>query len=152
MPEDQKKRVTVGETYVTSKASERIFLATLPLEWLASYQKPDFHIDFKVEMVEGGELTGTNFGVQLKGWTPKKNRKSTPRHSLASKQLRYFLDKCTIPIFLVLVDVTTKRCHWKFVQQYAKEHLTADKVRNQKSVTIRFSEGDLIVVDKLAAV
>lgn len=149
MPDEHLKGVTVGKAHVTSKTSELIFFEFLPKSWLPRKQDPDFHIDYKVEVTESGELTGVNFGVQLKGWTPRKNRNKGPSYSLSSKHLRYYVEKCTIPIFLVLVDVVSKRCYWKFVQQHAKDQLGGSKAKTQKSVAISFLENDVLTVEKL---
>jgi hypothetical protein len=151
MPDKEKRSATVGEAHVTNKISELIFQRSLPAGWLPRKQEPDFHIDYKVELVEAGELSGINFGVQLKGWVPKKGRRKGPCYSLSTKHLRYYVEKCTLPIFLVLVDVTAEKCYWVFVQQHAKEKLKPNW-ENQKKIMVHFSERDELSGEQLIAI
>ena len=46
--------------------AQRIFRVALPPEWIPREQKPDYGIDYTVDVYEGGRPTGLPFGVQLK--------------------------------------------------------------------------------------
>src|ERR1039458_5280072 len=130
------KHATVGDRFATSEAAYTILRHLLPAKWIIRPQTPDFHIDYLIEPTEAGELTGINLAVQLKGWTPKHNKASNPAYSLKTKHLLYYLQKCELPVFLVLVDVINRSGYWAFMQQFAQflppQHL------KHKRVLVRF--------------
>lgn len=145
----QDKYATVGDRYATSQTAYTILRDLLPAKWIIRTQEPDFHIDYLVEPTEAGELTGINLAIQLKGWTPRKNKANSPAYSLKSKHLLYYIQKCELPVFLVLIDVTNRRGYWTFMQQFAQSlppsHL------DHKRILVRFStENNLADTPRLA--
>jgi hypothetical protein len=143
----QDKYPTVGDRFATSQAAYTILRDLLPAKWIIRHQ--DFHIDYLVEPTEAGELTGINLAIQLKGWTPRKNKANSLAYSLKTKHLLYYIQKCELPVFLVLIDVS-KRCgYWVFMQQFAQSlppsHL------DHKRILVRFSpENTLADTPRLA--
>jgi hypothetical protein len=102
-PED----ATVGPTFEIEERTRLIFESWFPPSWLKRRLSPDFHLDYRIEVVEHGEPTGANFLVQLKGRTipVSKAQGCQPnwRLSLRTKHLRYFL-QCKEPVFIFLID------------------------------------------------
>src|ERR1035438_2811178 len=134
---DQDKHATVGDRFATSESAYTIFRQLLPAKWIIRPQTPDFHIDYLVEPTEAGELTGINLAVQLKGWTPKNNKANSPAYSLKTKHLLYYIQKCELPVFLVLIDVVNRRGYWAFMQQFGQS-LPPPHLKH-KRVLVRFS-------------
>ena len=141
---DREKHATVGDRFATSESAYTILRQLLPAKWIIRPQNPDFHIDYLLEPSEAGELTGINVGIQLKGWAPKKNRGDQPAHSLKTKHLLYYLEKCELPVFLVLIDVTKRRGYWVLTQQFGQA-LNRELLRTRKRILIRFPPQDTLV-------
>ncbi|MDB6066354.1 MAG: hypothetical protein JWR26_2562 [Pedosphaera sp.] len=133
---------TVGVRFETEQKADFILKSLLPAGWLPRKQDPDFHVDYVVEVVESGELTGLNFGVQLKGVQPRKGKPVRFKYSLKVKHLSYYLDKATIPIFLILVNVVNGKAYWCFTQKYARECIDPNELKKRNTVSIPFVEGD----------
>ena len=140
---DQDKHATVGDRFATSESAYTIFRQLLPAKWIIRPQTPDFHIDYLIEPTEAGELTGINAAVQLKGWVPKENRGGNPTYQLKTKHLLYYLEKCELPVFLVLIDVTNRRAYWVFTQQFGHA-LSHDMLRKRKRILVRFQPQDTV--------
>ena len=79
---------TVTNAFATGQKAATVLRGLLPSDWLFREQVPDFHMDFVVEVVETGELTGINFGVQLKGTQPKRGKAISLKYPLKTKHLR----------------------------------------------------------------
>ena len=127
---------TVGKTVEIDQKAVRIFLKQLPAAWLARDQQPDIHIDRVVEVVEAGELTGMNFGAQIKSFEPKPGEPTRLKYSIATKPLAYYIDKVEYPVFLFLVDTTNETVFYRFMQELGKTNPSG--WRSQKSVTVNF--------------
>jgi hypothetical protein len=118
--------------------AQRVFRDALPAEWVAREQRPDYGIDYLVEIGKSEKLTGLAFAVQLKGKkTLAHDGESILYQSLETRHLAYYLDKQRAPVFLVLVDVVTHEGYWLFLQRYALEHLKDVDWRRQTTVTLR---------------
>jgi hypothetical protein len=115
-----KKNKTVGPSYKIDNRAMKEFENWLPDDWIHRRLHPDFHIDYLVETVNAGELSGVYFGVQVKGTTILK-KSAPPCHRIKSKHLRYFLKKCPFPVFVFLIDVNNRTGNWVFAQQFIKE-------------------------------
>ncbi len=139
-----KQSETVGKKFETSQKASTLLRSLLPAAWLFREQNPDVHIDFVVEIVEGAQPTGINFGVQLKGTQPKKGTPLSLRYRLKKKHLRYYCQKATLPVFLVLADVTHRKAHWCFTQQFARKFIDPERLKTNGAVSIRFAESDCL--------
>src|ERR1700693_4942591 len=117
---ERSSKATVGDSFATEQSAITIFKDQLPPKWIVRPHNPDFHLDYLVELTEEGELTGINFGVQLKGWTPKGKKLINLNYALKTKHLRYYKEKRRFPVFVVLVDVERKQSLWSFIQQCTK--------------------------------
>jgi hypothetical protein len=127
---------TVGESFTTEQSSITILRSLLPATWIIRSHIPDFHNDYLVEVTTSGELTGKHFGIQLKGWKPRR-KNAMPSYSLKTKHLLYFTEKSPFPVFLVLIDVSAHVGYWVFTQPLG-DKIGIDRLKKQKSVTINF--------------
>lgn len=94
------------------REAEKIFEQTLSSEeWndIKVPQEKDYGIDYRVEQIQNGNLTGAEFYVQLKGFSKIKNPKSI-KINVKVSTLRYWQCKI-LPILLVAVDCSTKKVY-----------------------------------------
>lgn len=126
------------------EAAQRAFQGALPSAWVARPQHPDYGLDYVVEVAAAGQLTGQTFAVQLKGTRQLRLVNGAIRFALSSRHLAYYVDRCRQPVFLVVADVTTGRCYWLFLQQYALEAMAHRPWRDQQRVTLRIPEAQQI--------
>jgi hypothetical protein len=129
---------TIGKSSVIGKVAEGIFEGWLPAEWLIRRQTPDVFLDYVVEIVESGEPTGVHFAAQIKGIKVGKTSSIPLTFSAKGKHVRYWVHKCTHPVFLFLIDVENRVGHWIFVQRWTKENISKSALERQKSITLRF--------------
>jgi hypothetical protein len=142
--------ITVGDSFAIEQKAINIFKGQLPPKWIPRPHTPDFHLDYLVEVTQKGELTGINFGVQLKGWSPKGTGQTSPRYPLKTKHLRYYIEKCQFPVFVVLVDVRNEKALWCFAQKYGTK-FSREQLRLQRTATIEFrAVDDLTDVSRLS--
>jgi hypothetical protein len=132
------KNTTVGHSYKVEAASELIFRQWLLQEkWLPRAEKPDFFIDFSIEVVREGEPTSEIFRAQLKGRSLSRRERNERKERFETKHLLYYLS-CDQPVFLFLLDHETREGYWVFAQQYIREHWTEDQLNSQGTVTVEF--------------
>lgn len=116
---------------------EQAFRAWLPPpDWLVRPRKPDFFIDYVVEVVENGEPTAKHFCAQVKGRTAKL-KGGKLKESFATKHLQYYA-LCEQPVFIFRIDPVSKAGNWLFIQRYLKQNEVADKLAKQANLTIVF--------------
>ncbi len=58
------------------------------------------------------------------------------RYVAKGKHVRHWTEKCRYPVFLFLVDVTSSRGTWLFVQKYVKENISERALKTQRSFTL----------------
>ena len=133
------KKPTIGENFKTQKEAEN-FIQNLLIDWLARAQIPDCYVDFHFEVVEGGEPSGFEFGIQVKG--SKRGQKSRLKTRMECKHLIYYRDKACLPIFIVLVDLVARDAHWVFAQKYLRECPKHGAVNEQQTFTVKFDSAD----------
>jgi hypothetical protein len=144
-PKSQKKKQsheTVGETFDTEQKSITLLRQLLPSKWMLREWKPDFHLDYYVEVVDDGELTGRMFGVQLKGIRVVAVKGKPPSFALDCKHLRYYVEKVQFPVFLIRADLGSGKAFWCFIQKFGREKVSAKKRAKQKSVSVSFNRED----------
>jgi hypothetical protein len=132
MPTHDKR--TVSPNFEIDNRAMKVFEDWLPDNWIHRRLQPDFHIDYLVETVNAGELTGIYFGVQVKGVSASKNPAS-PKHAIKTKHLRYY-QKCPFPVFVFLIDSNKRAGNWLFAQQFIKENLSYKILHKQKTATL----------------
>ena len=125
-------------THVIDEQAVHFFKGSLPPDhWTVYDIRPDYGKDHKVELVEGGEHTGLSFWVQVKGQKKvKKLKDGTISFKLESKDLDYHT-KLQPPVFLVVVDVTSRVGYWVFTQEYERTQLRNVAWRRQEYIQIR---------------
>lgn len=133
---------TVGESAVVDTLANQLLPTLLPIEWRWRAQSPDYFVDYHVEIVEEGELTGFQFGIQIKGTAKAKRRNNWIPFPMHRKSLAYYRDNARLPVFVALVDTTTKTAYWLFAQKYLREHASKAKLDSQNSLTLRFNPAD----------
>ena len=129
---------TIGGSYDVDKGARLFFENWLPRRWLPRKQVPDYHVDYRVEVVDDGEPSGLHFQVQVKGRTIHKRKAKKLAEPIKTKHLRYWLH-CPEPVFVFLIDHASKEGHWLFIQRYLREHLRHDSLHTQKTLTIQFN-------------
>lgn len=115
-------------------------------EALSSWAQPnrhtdaDYAIDYTAEIFEPVDngtsvAKGYDFQIQLKGTSRLKKNHGHVRISLEVADLVYYLDDKHLPVFLVVVDVTTRLGYWIFLQQYLAESILGEW-RSKKTLQI----------------
>lgn len=127
----------------------RIFEYNLPEYWIFRSQEDqeDYGIDGEVELADSADhATGFIFKTQIKG---QKNVKfiedgSVVSFALPVERLKYYMRQVELPVFLVVVDVTTERIFWKSLQDddSIRESLQAAIDRSQDTVSVHLSVAD----------
>jgi hypothetical protein len=136
------KHSSVGKPYEIDQRAIKVFLSGLSDIWLPRKQDPDFFVDYLVEIVENGEPTGLHFAAQVKGYEDAANEQKLLSYSFKTKHLKYYLNRSQHPVFLFLINVTTREGYWLFAQKYLKEKASAKVLDEQASLTIHFSAED----------
>ena len=128
-------------SYETEQAADDFFRSRLDNRWLRREQRPDFYVDYLVEMDDESGPSGEKFGVQLKGTRSAAYRGDELCFKMKTKHLAYYLDKSPEPIFLVVVDLDGQRGAWLFLQEYLRT-TAKEGWRDQKSLTVRLPAGN----------
>lgn len=139
---DKHQHGTIGKTYEIDRAAIDIFNNCLPKSWLLRKQDPDVFLDYLVEIVENREPTGRCFGVQIKGYEDPPNETKPLVYAFKTKHLDYYLTRSQHPVFLLLINVTSRDVFWLFSQKFLKEKAGQKIFSEQKSLTIHFSSDD----------
>ncbi len=133
MKRPRKVGPTVGPSFEVGMEGLNLMRSLLPSNWLLREQTPDFFVDFMIETVAGGEVTGSQFGVQIKG-TRSKKKAAAEGYGFTVKHLRYYL-RCPHPIFLFLAHIPTKSIRWVFAQEYILKCIGNDLLDKSKVST-----------------
>ncbi len=116
--------------------AQRVFRSAVPSGWVIREQRPDYGIDYVVEIFEEEHSTGLQFAIQLKGTQSVRIAGGTARFQIEVDHLAYYVDKIVHPVFLVLIDVPSRRGYWLFTQAYALDQLQKKDWRRQKTITL----------------
>src|SRR5271170_904788 len=73
--------------------AQNCFKGKLPPNWIPRDQKPDYGVDYLVEISDKDILTGLQFGVQLKGKKRLEYSKTHVSISVEVKHLVYYVDQ-----------------------------------------------------------
>ncbi|MFX4283985.1 DUF4365 domain-containing protein [Aliarcobacter butzleri] len=127
------------EQHITETKSQRIFENIIPLDWVCRDIKPDYGIDFLVEIFEEGESTGKTFFVQLKGSTQKISN-NTFEKQFTIDNLKYY-NSLVLPVLIVCVSVETEQV-WGI---WSNNLLNSKKIKdNQKTINLLLDEKFII--------
>jgi len=131
-----------AKSHETDEAAQRVFRAAIPRGWVVREQRPDYGVDYVVEIFEEGrspsftEPSGLQWGVQLKGTVAPKTAKGRLRFRVETDHLKYYVDRCRQPTFLVVINVRCATGYWVFLQGYVLDELKRKNWRAKDSVTI----------------
>jgi Domain of unknown function (DUF4365) len=140
--DENNKHSSVSNTYEIDQRAIKVFLDWLPDNWLPRKQDPDFFVDYLVEIVDQGESTGLHFAAQVKGFEDEPNGRTQLSYRFKTKHLKYYLHRSQHPVFLFLINATTREGFWFFAQKHLKENVSSKILDDQQSLTIHFSAED----------
>lgn len=113
------RKRTFGESAEIDARAKSHFESLMRIpDFITRRWNPDTFIDYKVEILEGGEPTGIFAYVQLKGQAKVKISNDLISYAIKSKHLRYYSEKLREPVLLVLVDSTNTRAYFLFLQEW----------------------------------
>jgi len=93
--------------HITETISYRIFEDLIPVEWVIREIKPDYGIDYLIEIFKSGQSTGITFFVQLKG-SEQEIKNNTFEKQFGVDNLKYYAS-LALPVLVVCVSTTTKQ-------------------------------------------
>ncbi len=101
---------------------------------------PDYGIDFRVQMLDGENVSWQVFLVQLKGHERfsriEKKGCAYVKHSLWTARLADYFEIYQEPVFIGLVDTSSKQARYLFAQAYADSEFLPPGWRKQKHATL----------------
>jgi hypothetical protein len=112
--------------------------------WISQPQNPNYHEDYVIECVPNGELSGLKFSVQQKAHRHVAFSQGLASEVMATKHLIYYSEKVRTPIFLLVVDVTTRLGYYLFLQEWLNHKITPETLRDQDSLTVKVPESNRI--------
>jgi len=109
----------------------------LAVGWKLRRMKPDYHLDYLLERVEHGELTGKIVYLQQKGHRSVAFTNGFTGEAMEKKHLRYYAEKVDLPVFLVCVDTIKRKGYYVFLQEWIDHYLSAEKLRGEGTRTVK---------------
>lgn len=128
------------------RAAQPVVTGALPRGWVPHVVdgSQDYGIDYFVEIIESFAPTGTRFAVQVKGIEEPNFVGDAIHLPLPTKNLGTYLLAESLPVFVVVADVTSKVAYFLFVQQFADEQLRDEDWRDQQTVTVKVPTANLV--------
>lgn len=117
-------------THVLETESNKFFNNCIPNEWFVDKPEHDYGIDYIVNLVSNGNVTGLNFSVQLKS-TKKEDNKNFAFVSLKHSTLGLFNTRLE-PVLIVVYVQEDKEAYWCWYND-----LGIDLTSSQKSYRIK---------------
>ena len=142
------------EQHITETKSQRIFERIVPVEWVCREIKPDYGVDYLVEVFENNQSTGKTFFVQLKGST-QEIKDDTFEKQITTDNLKYY-NSLALPVIIICVSVETEQIwgiwanklieqkHLKDNQKKLTLNLTKDYLLNESNFKLFATQTDLI--------
>ena len=101
------------------EAAKGVFHTEKSPRLITSEEVPDKqHLDYTGHVQADGKPRGLQFAVQLKGAENPSYSADSLSYDVKLEHLRYWIDESSLPVFLVLVDVTTKRAYWRSILEW----------------------------------
>ncbi|WP_126652204.1 DUF4365 domain-containing protein [Chryseobacterium aureum] len=125
--------------HVTETISQRIFEDLIPVEWVIREIKPDYGIDYLIEVFKSGQSTGITFFVQLKG-SEQKIVHDTFEKQFDVENLNYYAS-LALPVLIVCVSTTTKQTWGIWANKLTK---SLNLRPEQETVKLKFDSENLI--------
>ncbi|GBF21897.1 MULTISPECIES: DUF4365 domain-containing protein [Arenibacter] len=118
------------ETHILETESNKYFANCIPNEWYIDKPEHDYGIDYIVNLVSHGEVTGLNFSVQLKS-TKSKNTGNYVFATIKHSTLSLFNIRLE-PVLIIVYVKDENEAYW-----YWYDDLKIDLTRLQKSYRIK---------------
>ena len=130
--------------HVIDTQAQSLFLQSLPAEWVPRPMVPDYGIDYEVEIVERGLLTGFTFYAQLKGTLSPRYADGALCLQFEVEKLRYYSERVNMPVIVLVADLANQTCMWLYAQRYIREVLRSSNLHwySQESVTLFIPEAN----------
>lgn len=125
--------------HVTETISHRIFLDLIPVEWVVREIKPDYGIDYLIEVFKSGQSTGITFFVQLKG-SEQEIVSDTFEKQFGIDNLNYYAS-LALPVLIVCVSTTTKQTWGIWANKLIK---SLNLKSEQETVKLKLASENLI--------
>ncbi len=125
--------------HIIDTEAQKILINLLPSEWAVRDLKPDYGLDYIVEIFENFKSTGKVFYIQLKG-SDQEIKNNTFHKQIEIETLEYYSTH-TLPVLLVFVSINTKQV-WSMWSNNLLDAYTYKK--NQKSLKILLGEQYLL--------
>lgn len=131
------------EQHITETKSQRLFENIVPDEWVVREIKPDYGVDYIVEIFTNGQSTGKCFFVQLKGST-QEIENDTFKKQFDIANLEYYAS-LALPVVIVCVSVVTEQiwCMWS-------NNLTEAFTLKDKQESLSVSLDKKYLIDKVS--
>lgn len=127
------------DQHITETKSQRIFERIVPVEWVFREIKPDYGVDYLVEIFENNLSTGKTFFVQLKGAT-QEIKNNVFEKQFTTDNLDYY-NSLALPVMIICVSVTTEQIWGIWANKLIEQNVLKD---NQKTVTISLNKDYLL--------
>lgn len=125
--------------HITETISQRIFENLIPVEWVIREIKPDYGVDYLIEVFKNGKSTGITFFVQLKG-SEQEIKNDTFKKQFEIENLKYY-SSLALPVLIVCVSTRTKQT-WGI---WANKLIKSLKIKpNQETVKLNLGIDNLI--------
>lgn len=105
--------------------------------WAVRQRKPDFRIDYVIEVMDDGIYTGHEFGVQLKSRDGVQAKDGLVSQRVETSHLEYWLERYRSPLLIVTLDITTSTAYWLFIQEYADQGKLSADWKSKSRVTLK---------------
>lgn len=132
------------QQHIIETKSQRLFENIVPVEWVCREIKPDYGVDYLIEIFENNKSTGKTFFVQLKG-SSQEIANDTFEKQFTIDNLDYY-KSLSLPVLIVCVSVSTEQI-WAI---WANNFIDSKKVKDkQKTINISLDSKYLINEDLL---
>jgi tetratricopeptide (TPR) repeat protein len=127
------------DQHITETKSQRIFERIVPAEWVCREIKPDYGVDYLVEIFEDNQSTGKTFFVQLKGST-QEIKDDTFVKQITTDNLNYY-NSLALPVIIICVSVSTEQI-WGI---WANKLIEQNQVKeSQKTISVSLNNDYLL--------
>lgn len=127
------------EQHITETKSQRIFEKIVPVEWVCREIKPDYGVDYLVEVFENNQSTGKTFFVQLKGST-QEIKDDTFEKQITTDNLKYY-NSLALPVIIICVSVETEQIWGIWANKLIEQKNLKD---NQKTLSLSLDKNYLL--------
>lgn len=98
-----------------------IYLVSKNKDWIVRKQDKDFGIDLEMELVDKNVVSGQFVKVQIKASNQFKISNNIIKYPISNNFLKY-CDECRIPVILALIDISSNKGYFIWVQEYLRTH------------------------------